>query len=163
MIEEYNGWTNYATWKINLELFDGYGPFEGFETVIDLANHMQEIAEELIASQCKDLPRNQINLAESFARAFLQETDWVQIARAHFVEPKLEPEVYSPRFDYKDLGYGVELFARSSDPEKTLFIQGDDASQFLDEVANVDDKWKDGEIDICKNLEIIDHIIGNYF
>jgi len=24
----YNGWTNYATWRINLEMFDGYNPID---------------------------------------------------------------------------------------------------------------------------------------
>ena len=28
--ETYNGWTNYATWRINLEIFDGlYSDMEG--------------------------------------------------------------------------------------------------------------------------------------
>ena len=28
--EKYNGWTNYATWRVNLEIFDGlYSDMEG--------------------------------------------------------------------------------------------------------------------------------------
>lgn len=24
--QKYNGWTNYATWRVNLEIFDGFDP-----------------------------------------------------------------------------------------------------------------------------------------
>ena len=24
----YNGWTNHATWRVNLEMFDGYDPYD---------------------------------------------------------------------------------------------------------------------------------------
>ena len=26
----YNGWTNYATWRVNLEIFDGFDPYDYF-------------------------------------------------------------------------------------------------------------------------------------
>ena len=29
-VDEYNGWSNYETWKMNLEFFDGY-PWEDFD------------------------------------------------------------------------------------------------------------------------------------
>ena len=38
--QKYNGWTNYETWRVNLEIFDGYEPeqavtAEGLEDMVE--------------------------------------------------------------------------------------------------------------------------------
>jgi len=43
--EKYNGWTNYETWRVNLEWFDGMG-FEAPTT----ADACREMVEEIIES-----------------------------------------------------------------------------------------------------------------
>lgn len=70
----HNGWTNYATWRVNLEMFDGYSP-EG--TPVD-AEYLEEMADEILASEV----RTDCSLTLSYARAFLSEVNWQEIADA---------------------------------------------------------------------------------
>jgi hypothetical protein len=72
----YNGWTNYATWRINLECIDGFdvsGYFEetpdGFELAKFLENY---VIDELIIGGNE--------LAESYALAFIADVNWIEIA-----------------------------------------------------------------------------------
>tara|TARA_R110000868_G_scaffold387575_1_gene656168 strand:- start:411 stop:698 length:288 start_codon:yes stop_codon:yes gene_type:complete len=72
--DTHNGWTNYATWRINLEIFDDVEIFEDyFYRDID-AEVCQDYAEELIFSSAPD------GLAKDYAYAFLTEVNWYEIA-----------------------------------------------------------------------------------
>jgi len=75
----YNGWTNYATWRINLEMFDGLG-YEDFYSTDQqsLADELREIAEEHIIASGE-------GFAEAYALAFLSEVNWLEIA-SHYIE-----------------------------------------------------------------------------
>ena len=44
----------------------------------------------------------------------------------------------SDHYDYNDLGYGVELISTWGE---TVFLQGDDASEFIDETIRIDELW----------------------
>lgn len=70
----YNGWTNYATWRVNLELFDS-GPLSyiGF-TRDGLHNQLRDYAEEVVCGEAS-------GLVVDYAMAFLSEVDWAEIAR----------------------------------------------------------------------------------
>jgi len=68
--DNYNGWTNYATWRINLEIFDGWN-----EGKIN-AEYAQEFA-ELVA-----LPPQDNTLAHGYVLAFLADVNWHEIAEA---------------------------------------------------------------------------------
>jgi len=68
----YNGWTNYATWRVNLEMFDGY---EGTLS----ADTAREIVEEHINETTKE------SLARDYALAFISDVNWHEIA-AHYQE-----------------------------------------------------------------------------
>lgn len=70
---KYNGWANFETWKVALEVFDGYNPDE--EDRLWSAEQFQEFAEEVIFQD-----RESDTLADSFARAFLAEVHWHEIA-----------------------------------------------------------------------------------
>ena len=70
---KYNGWTNFETWKVALEVFDGYNPDE--HLWLNTADEFQEYAEEVIFQS----PQSD-TLVESFARAFLSEVDWHDLA-----------------------------------------------------------------------------------
>lgn len=65
--EKYNGWSNYETWRVNLEIFDG-GDFNmaGFE--------MREFVEELIENGSTE------GLARDYAMAFISNVDWMEIS-----------------------------------------------------------------------------------
>lgn len=67
----YNGWSNYATWRINLEIFDGgeFSNMAGFE--------MREFVEELIENETSE------GLARDYAMAFIADVDWMEIREHH--------------------------------------------------------------------------------
>ena len=73
---KYNGWTNYATWRVNLEIFDG------------LQSDMDN--EQFSAESCKDYAEeivlggdiNPQDIAASYALAFMSDVNWYEIAEA---------------------------------------------------------------------------------
>ena len=92
---KYNGWTNYATWRINLEVFDGLelSDFNGQDDNVDpeliclhtLAEALQDRAEEIIFSDSYIGGKNPSSLLEDYARAFLQDVNYYEIAE-HLVQ-----------------------------------------------------------------------------
>ena len=88
----YNGWTNYATWRVNLEICDDlcngwYAERETFEDVYELSKSLQEDA-ELIVSGYEEFPES---LTLDYARAFLSDVNWYEIA-SHWTEELIEAE-----------------------------------------------------------------------
>jgi hypothetical protein len=71
----YNGWANYETWRVMLEMFDGYDPDGQWMT----RDAVEEMADELLTM---DLPNPSSCLALDYARAFLSAVDWREIAAA---------------------------------------------------------------------------------
>jgi hypothetical protein len=79
----YNGWTNYATWRVNLELIDGLNPREmGWRRLSahDLADTLKDFVDETLFCDAET------SLAMDYARAFLSDVNWHEIA-----ENMLEP------------------------------------------------------------------------
>ena len=77
----YNGWTNYATWRVNLEIFDGLEHEEMFDLTLpieQLRHVLQDYAEELIEMSISD--PHAPNIAQDYAMAFLSDVDWWSIA-----------------------------------------------------------------------------------
>lgn len=64
----HNGWTNYATWRVNLECFDGMDSCKGMTTA-----DCQDLVMEHIELQSE-------GLAKDYAMAFLSEVNWHEIA-----------------------------------------------------------------------------------
>lgn len=80
---DYNGWTNYATWRVNLEIFDGMDVQEMGWHKLDLyhmAQAMKEYANEIIETNAQE------GLALDYARAFLSDVNWKEIAKYHVLE-----------------------------------------------------------------------------
>jgi len=85
----YNGWTNYETWRVKLEIFD--------ETPIeDYSNCEDEFDPELICAytlsealkeraECYIEESSPEGLARDYAMAFLSAVNWAEIAR-HMIE-----------------------------------------------------------------------------
>lgn len=80
----YNGWSNYATWRISLEIFDGV-TLEDMNTVevdpYELKDYLQEYAEEIIFLDSHIGGKTPSSLMEDYARAFLSEVNWYEIAK----------------------------------------------------------------------------------
>lgn len=71
-----NGWSNYATWRINLEMLDGY---EHSQTdTNDLAEEIQDFVESYLEETSKGLARD-------YALAFVSDVNWYEIAE-HLLE-----------------------------------------------------------------------------
>ena len=73
-MNKYNGWTNYATWRIHLEIL---GDIE-FEDRVS-ADDLKEIVEDCVFTNFNtcDTPR----LIEDYAKAFISEVNFYEIAR----------------------------------------------------------------------------------
>jgi len=82
-MSNYNGWTNYATWRVNLEIFDGYSPAnicgEQPDDVWQLEQAMKEHAEYIIDNTIDGF------IAAGWARAFLADVNWTEIAQ-HMID-----------------------------------------------------------------------------
>ena len=65
----YNGWTNYATWRVNLEIFDG-----DVFTLRD-AESLKEYVQDYIYETTKE------GIARDYALAFLSDVNWWEIAK----------------------------------------------------------------------------------
>jgi len=76
--QTYNGWTNYATWRVNLEVFDGSeGPWDHHSA--------KEFAEEIIYESTTE------GIGRDYALAFLADVNWHEIAE-HYTEEEAEEE-----------------------------------------------------------------------
>ena len=75
----HNGWTNYATWRVNLEIFDDFDP-SGFagdfreNDVEALAECLKDYADEVVTGAAPE------GLAADYARAFMADVNWYEIA-----------------------------------------------------------------------------------
>jgi len=97
-MEKYNGWTNYATWRINLELLDGYetsieSSIEEFtelvengeisdenrmDLIINLSQELKSVVEEILDSYDSD------SIVRNYANAFISDVNWYEIAKHKF-------------------------------------------------------------------------------
>jgi hypothetical protein len=89
----YNGWTNYATWRVNLEIFDGLETSEMFDLTLDawdLGHVLQDYAEEVVDMSISDPEAPSI--ARDYALAFLLDVNWYEIAKHMIDDAKAEAE-----------------------------------------------------------------------
>ena len=76
----YNGWTNYATWRVNLEMLDGLHAYDDMaaddETdAYSFGEVLKEYAENAIFETSEAGP------ARDYALAFLSDVNWQEIAQ----------------------------------------------------------------------------------
>ena len=70
---DYNGWTNYATWRINLELFNDMNVtdyFDEFPTIEMLEDYVENVVFD---------HSGRMGLMEDYARAFLCNVNYYEI------------------------------------------------------------------------------------
>lgn len=67
MDTKYNGWTNYATWRINLEMFDGCDSYYS-------PDNAREFVEECIEQTSDE------GIARDYALAFISDVNWYEIS-----------------------------------------------------------------------------------
>lgn len=76
-MEKYNGWSNYATWRVNLELFDSWDANQlDSLTMGDTYNLKQQLEDYAIDI----IKNNGSGLVVDYAMAFLNDVNWYEIA-----------------------------------------------------------------------------------
>ena len=68
---KYNGWTNYATWRVNLEIIEDV-EFETHQTASDI--------EELVKCVVLDQLPKDYGLVYDYAEAFIDQVNFYEIA-----------------------------------------------------------------------------------
>ena len=69
----YNGWKNYATWRVNLELFDGMTARDISGSYVNSPFELRDMLRE----QAEDLIEQQISgVARDYALSILSDVDW---------------------------------------------------------------------------------------
>ena len=86
----HNGWTNYATWRVRLEIFDGFDPsdyYSNFDAndVSGLADCLSDYADQVLF-ECATVE----GLAADYARAFLSDVNWYEIAEHMIADVKAD-------------------------------------------------------------------------
>ena len=84
----YNGWTNYATWKINLEMFDGINPNDYW--MMDRAD-IDQILPDLLKEYVDEWVQGN-DFTIGLADAFLADVNWHEIAK-HIIDGYVIPNV----------------------------------------------------------------------
>ena len=120
--ERYNGWANYATWRINLECFDGWED----ELTPESA---EELVEELIFEQTSE------GIARDYALAFIAQVDWTEIALAHCpsYSEKWREEFSEAFCKYAPEGFDSEADSECSSPWQAPWEWEDYENWALDE------------------------------
>ena len=77
--KNYNGWTNYETWRVNLEIFDGIAwwlrrRYETDGQRVD-EEYLKDMAEEIVLGDVDEQ-----SLAHSYAYSFMSDVNWHEIA-----------------------------------------------------------------------------------
>jgi hypothetical protein len=75
---KYNGWTNYATWRVNLEVFDGFD-IEDFDDAYELSEYIKNYLTDYIIETSGE------GLARDYALAFISDVNYYEIAE-HLIE-----------------------------------------------------------------------------
>ena len=87
---QYNGWTNYETWRVNLEIFDGMSASDLTGKHVNSASEVKDACTEYAESIVFDCTKEG-SLMEDYARAFLADVNWWEIAN-HLMADEEETE-----------------------------------------------------------------------
>jgi len=87
----YNGWTNYATWRVNLEIFDDVDKAELFDLTLD-AWDLGQVLQDYVEGHIYEAGGGEGNIAVDYALAFLSDVNWYEIAKHMIDDAKAEAE-----------------------------------------------------------------------
>ena len=88
---KYNGWANYTTWRVNLEMLDGLELSDLFYDEGSDLNDPYDIGQELKAYVEGAIENDEGSaLVKGYAYAFLDDVNWREIAEHKLSELELE-------------------------------------------------------------------------
>ena len=79
--KEYNGWSNYETWAVNLWLTNDEGSNRQLERMARRADDTSDLAQSIKAWVEEMMPELDNGLAADLLNAALGEVDWYEIAK----------------------------------------------------------------------------------
>ena len=85
---KYNGWTNYATWRVNLEIL---GDMDWYETEHVDTDYLKQLVEDIVFNDEDE--RKQDLLKDSYANAFLSEVNYHEILEHILNEKQIENDL----------------------------------------------------------------------
>ena len=85
----YNGWTNYATWRVNLEIFDDADKAELFDLTLN-AWDLRHVLQDYVEGHIYEAGGGEGNIAVDYALAFLSDVNWYEIAKHMIDDAQLE-------------------------------------------------------------------------
>ena len=80
----YNGWTNYATWRVKLEVFDGPDMDVLFDLTLPV-EQLRHVLQDYVEGHIHESGGGNGNIAVDYALAFLSDVNWYEIAE-HLIE-----------------------------------------------------------------------------
>lgn len=85
MTTEYNVWTNYATWRVNLELIDGADHASDNDLdAYDLGQRLREMVEIVLEGGSEPG-----SVARDYALAFISDVNWYEIAQHQIADYRI--------------------------------------------------------------------------
>lgn len=78
----YNGWTNYATWRVNLEIVSDLDVDSFPQDLTGMADALKDYIEDYIIESTEN------GIAQNYALAFLGDVNWYELAE-HKLEESL--------------------------------------------------------------------------
>ena len=84
----YNGWTNYATWRVNLEIFAGLEQSEMFDLSLPV-EQLRHVLQDYVEGHIYEAGGGDGNIAVDYALAFMSGVNWYEIA-GHMIEDHKE-------------------------------------------------------------------------
>jgi hypothetical protein len=86
----YNGWTNYATWRINLEVFDGNEILSELSTDCTTILQFSEVLKQYTLDLIWESIGEPNSLIQGWANGFVDECNFYEIAQ-HYTELLFNP------------------------------------------------------------------------
>lgn len=77
----YNGWSNYATWRINLELVNGYDWSELEDNFTDTYD-VSEFIKDMVHTYLDNEAHEDTTKVYDYAMAFISDVNWYEIAES---------------------------------------------------------------------------------
>ena len=87
---KYNGWTNYATWRVNLEIL---ADMDWYETEHVDVDYLKELVENIVFGEYRANNTITSRLAEDYARAFLNEVNYDEILERILDEKEIQKQI----------------------------------------------------------------------
>ena len=87
---KYNGWTNYATWRVNLEILSDMDWYEIEHVDTD---YLKQLVENIVFDEYRANNTITSRLAEDYASAFLNEVNYDEILERILDEKEIQKEI----------------------------------------------------------------------